>query len=605
MSQLLPQAARGAQALKSYAVLFLILLVIVRSAFLAWAIHGNTLAIWDEYEYFDRAVGFHNILTDLLQGSWPSSEDLARAYTILWPPMQAFIVSLSLLIFGSTLAVGRLLMVALSAATTLLVYLVTNKLSDKRAAFIASIIFVIYPSFVHYARQMLSETTYIFFFFLMFYFALRLVETPQPRKKVYLAIVTGCLLGFCTLTRAAGLLLSPAVALWTGWRSTSLKQRILLPAIILLSTGLTLLPWEIALFAVQGEFVAVAGSSDLNLYDGNNPWLPDGYGSGGDATQTRTHEAARKYSEQHGVSFDQACRILALQEITQHPIKFLERGFYKLRAVWSADFPLLRHILMVAYPPMSNELASLFWFAALIGLFTFLALAIWGLWSPAPALRYRELSIGLILTGMVPAFVATGLPRFGIPLLALLLPAAGHGLVHLKELKERSTRPWAIAALASIALVSVSIYTSLPSEYSKIEPSSHYGDLVRQLDRWLGRETTVSDRLLFRTTGDSFPEQVSISIIGDDFEFTDLEAQTYSWSTSAGTGVLDLVVSSRTANKPFQLQLSTGMPEQSAILPLSDKVWQTWGPSKLPGIEYMWAGSAQFPTSALGEATAY
>lgn len=435
MSQPPSKPARKAQVLKWCSILFFVSLV-VRLVFLVPVIRSNTPAIWDEYDYFNRAIGFQSALADLFQGNLPSYEDLARAYSNLWPPMQSFVLSLGFLAFGSTLAVGRSMMVVLSAATTPLVYLVTSKLSSKGAALIAAIIFAIYPSFIHYSHQLLSETTYIFIFFLMLYFAIMTVEVTQPRKKTFLAVVTGCLSGFCTLARSAGLLVSPTVALWAGWRSAGLKKRILVPAVMLISVAATLLPWEIALLKVEDHFVLVSRSSDLNLYQGNNPWLSEEYGSWLNVVTPNLRQAASQYSERYGVSFYEACRALALQEIAQHPVKFLKRGFYKLRGMWTADFPLLRRILMGVYPPMSNKLATLIWLTTLISFFAFLAQAMWGLWNPAPVLRYRELLVGLVIAGSAPSFITIGEPRYNIPLLAALLPAAGHGLAHLKVFKQ-------------------------------------------------------------------------------------------------------------------------------------------------------------------------
>jgi 4-amino-4-deoxy-L-arabinose transferase-like glycosyltransferase len=573
-------------------IVLLVISLLIRLAFLMPVLNSNITETGDAYRYFNFAIGFQNILTDLLRGDLPSSEDMARAYDSLWPPLHPFLLSLGFLTFGGTLAVGRLMMVILSALTTPLVYLVTSKLSGKRVAFVASIIFATYPSFIHFSFRLLSETTYIFLLFLMLYFTLLTEEADGLHKKVItLAVVTGCLLGLVTLTRGTGLLWIPTVALWLGWRSAELKKRILLPTIILVSAVVTLLPWEIALFAAEDRFVMVATSSEVNLYYGNNPWLPEGYGTWETLVKPHMDKAAREYSAQHGVSIGEAYRALALQEITGDPVKFIRRGFYKFRILWSADFQLFR-------PPVGDELANLLFSVVLISFFAFLALVMWGLWNPDPALRHRELIAALVLAPMAIHLITIGLPKHNIPLLAALSPVAGHGLAYLKVFKKRAMWPWALATLVSVAIISFSIYTSLPIEYSRMEPSSYYLNLIRQLDQWFGHETMVSDRLLFRAGGDDYPEEVTISIISRDFEFADWEARTYSWKPSAETGILELVVRSQTAANSFQLQLSSRQPEGSAVLSLNREAWQTWQPSNLPGIEYMWV-STSVPISAI------
>jgi len=89
-------------------------------------------------------------------------------------------------------------------------------------------------------------------------------------------------------------------------------------------------------------------------------------------------------------------------------------------------------------------------------------------------------------------------PRFNLPLLAVLLPAAGHGAVHLRSLAQRATRTRASILAAGTALLAVSMATGLPAMYERTFPSSYYVGLVRQLDGWLGYTSTVTDRVLFR-----------------------------------------------------------------------------------------------------------
>jgi 4-amino-4-deoxy-L-arabinose transferase-like glycosyltransferase len=576
---------------KQYTMLVTVFIIalVVRLGLLILVVRSDITEANDAYLYFDSAVGYRNMLADLLQGQRPSSSDMARAYMSVWPPLHPILLSLGFLAFGSSLVVARSMMIILSALTAPLVYLVTARLSNKRVAFISSIIFATYPSLVHFSFRLLSETTFIFIFYLMFYLVLVTTETTQSHKKArLLAAAVGCLLGLSTLARGTGLLWIPAVALWVGWRSVELEKRIILPIIILVSAGVTLLPWEAVLFAVEDRFVVVSTASDANLYNGNNPWLPDGYPMWDMFVEPEMNKTATEYSEQHGVSFNDAYRALALEEIKGDPVKFVKRGFYKLRSLWSADFQLFRRVLMVMYPPMDSQLVSLLFLVVLISYCAFLVLAIWGLWNPHPALRCRELITVLLLAPMATHFITIALPKHNIPLLAVLLPAAGHGLAHLGALKERTVRPYALATLLSVAVIGVSLYTSLPIGYSGMQPSSYYLDLVRQIDQWLGHQAMLNDRLLFRCIDNDHPQEVEIAVVGHQYEFADQEDRTLTWKPSVETEILDLVVRSQTATEPFQLQLSSEQSDEPAVLSLSRDAWQTWQPTNLPGVEYLW-----------------
>ncbi|MCL4303435.1 MAG: glycosyltransferase family 39 protein [Anaerolineae bacterium] len=572
-----------------------IISLIIRLVFLEPLISHNAPEIWDAYNYFDRAVRLETILVGLLRGNLPSVEELASSFSNVHPPMQHFVLSLGFLAFGSTLAVGRVMMVVLSALTTPLVYLVSKKATSERGAVNAAVIFAIYPGFIHYSLRLFSETTYVFILFAMLYFALMSVEVTQPYWKAsFLAVVTGFLLGVGVLTRATGLSWIVVVALGAGWYSVELKKRFLLPTLILISAGITLLPWEIVMSRVEGRFVPIVIGSDISLYNGNTPWLPEGYGEAFGVYKEQAARVAREYSQQHNIRLSEAYRTLALKEITGNPTQFLKRGFYKLRDLWSVDHQLVLYILMGGYPPINNQVAGLVFGVIVIGLFAFLALALWGLFNPAPALHYRGLIVSLVLAAIVVHFITLAHSRHNIPLLAVLLPAAGHGGAYLGTLFKRSAGwPWKTAWWLSITLAAFSIYTSLPFTYGRVVPSSHYLGIVRKLDRWLGVETRVSDRVLLKISDGNYPTEVTISTSNSDLKFLDSTSHSFVWQPSSGTAIRDLVVQSQTGTAPFQLYLSSKRPEQTAVLSLNREAWQTWNSSGITGIEYMWTGSAQ------------
>jgi 4-amino-4-deoxy-L-arabinose transferase-like glycosyltransferase len=579
--------------------LFLLSLVI-RLVFLSLMIRSNaTNEVWDAYGYFFRAIGFQQIMFDLLQGQLPSSDSFWIAYSNHWPPLQALLLALGFTIFGSTVTIGQGIMVLLSALTTPLVYLVTSKLSGRRAAILASLVFAIYPSFIHLSLRLLSETTYIFLSFLIFYFALIAVEVNQARKAFLIAALVGFLLGISTLTRAAALPWIPIFASWIAWNSREKKFQILLPIVILIVCGITLLPWEIALYKVENRFVMVATSGDENLYRGNNPWIPDGFGSYGSITMPYMREAAAEYMDQYQVSDKEAYRELALQEIKGAPVKFIERGFYKLRELWSIDDDIYLFIVTVIYPPVNNAWAGIIFGINTIALPLSLAGGIWGLLIPDPCLRARMLIVGLIVSSVAVVFVTIGEEaRFHLPLLAVLLPAIGHGLAHLTAIVRRPLRIYTLISVLMAVSLGFSIITRLPVQYSIIaetKPSSHYLPLIRQVDNWLGREITpVSDRFLFRVNRQNYPEELTFSIVGTEYKFMGIENQTFQWHPSDEPGTLNLVVYSSAATTPFELHVSS----ESAgdfVVSLGEAPWQSWSPTPIPDLEYMWIGSSRFP----------
>ena len=560
---------------------------------------GGASEIGDAYGYFDRALSLHSIVTDLLAGRPAAPADVAAATTALWPPFQSLLLAAGFTVFGPTLLVGRLMMVVLSALTAPLAFALTSRLSSPRAGTIAGIMAAIYPGFIHYSLRTFSETTYVFLALLMLLFALRTVGPEQPRWRAGLAAaMTGFLLGLATLTRAAGLIWTPVIALWVATRSVGLRRRALLPALILLTAGATLLPWELTLYSMSGRLVIVSTTSESNLYLGNNPWLQDDLGPTDDPVKERMRQTARQYSEEHGITLQEAYRALAMEEIRRDPAGFLVRGLSKMRSLWTADRPILAYILMMACRPVSSGVVYAVGFALVTGMLVLVALSLWGLLVPSPPLGHRCLLLALVLSAMATHFMTIAVPRFNLPLLAVLLPAAGHGAVHLRSLARPGRRVQTIILAAGTVLLAVSMVTGLPAMYERTFPSSYYVGLVRRLDGWLGTTSTVTDRLLFRKTAGGDSGEVSVSSMAADYQIAERSGRTVSWTPPADASTLELVFHSRTATEPLQVLLSSGEPRKAVNILLDEKGWHRWAHTGLPGIEYCWVGSGYFPLRA-------
>jgi 4-amino-4-deoxy-L-arabinose transferase-like glycosyltransferase len=572
--------------------------LLVRLAFLLLMTRDQAVELWDARGYFDRAIGFGRVWASLLHGDTLSIRDLAQAYNPLWPPLQSIVLSFSLTLFGHTLLVGRLTMILLSALTAPLAYLVTKKLSTEQAALGAGMLMALYPSFVHYSLRLFSETTTIFLFFLLLYLVLQTATAEATKQVALLAAVIGCLLGLAALTRAIALVWIPVVIFWLSWRVHPFRQRLLASSLVFLFAALTLLPWEVALFAHEGRVIIIS-TSNLPVYAADAASQPDEYKTADEGDELYLKESAVEFRQQHKPKTDKgypAFLPLALRNL----FGSIQRGFYTLRTIWLPDFQLYRYLVVLGYAPMSNTVLALIFGVTLLSFCLFLSLALWGLLNPAPSMRYRGLLLAFVLIMMAAHIaIAYAHPRYNLQLLAILLPAAAHGLTTFRSFFARANRPWAVIALLCIAGMGVSIYTGLPAQYNKMTPSSHYARLLSRLDPWLGQETTVSDQLLFRTSALDQPGEVTFSVVGGtDFVFVGSNTPTYSWRPTAEASELHLLLKSPAAGRPLQLQLQAGQGS-SDVLTLKRDVWHRWQPSGLPGIDYMWVGSGGFPASRL------
>lgn len=592
------------QASEITAVLALVGIALLLRLIVLWPIDAaNTSETWDNYRYFERALILRESILDLIRGELPDKQRLWQAYSDHWPPGQPIILALGLTPIDGTVSNARLIMVALSVATVPLVYLLTRQLADHRAALFAAGLLAVFPGIVRYSIHLASETSYAFIASLALLAAVAILEATRLRRALALAAVAGLLLGLGTLTRAIGLAWVAAIAVWLVCFSVPKRSwRLPLATLFLVCAALPVLPWEVALYKAEQRFVLVATSGDENLYRGNNPWLPDGFGSWGEVTMPHMSQAGIQYSRQFDVSLKEAYRSLAIAEIRRDPGKFLIRGVDKLRDLWAPDYDFFYFPLIGAYPPMSPLLLTGLFLASIAGYVILGCLIVWGLLSVHPPLKDRRPLLLVMLSVMGLAFVSFGIPRFLVPVLVVLLPAAGHAAARIGS--PRRGIAGSLAAAGTAALLLAASASGLAAQYTQLaaaRPSSVYAGWIRIADGLLHRQpTTLSDRLLLRSTRDGTGEIV-LSLNGTDFNFAETGTQRLTWPSGRQAAVANLVVRSATASVPVQVQVVRSATGKAERLSLGIDNWQRWQPLTDVGVEAMWVGSETFPiASTLG-----
>jgi len=333
------------------------------------------------------------------------------------------------------------------------------------------------------------------------------------------------------------------------------------------------------------------------LHIGNNPWIPDRYGSSWlHDSRGLMLKSAREYAKIHSIGIDRAQRILALQEIKKDFKAFLIRGIYKLRMFWSSDFFILQYIFHTAYPPMHPAIVVTIWSIVLLSYITILMLTICGFLIDTQIPK-RSLLLFLIIGGMIPAVVTFGISRFHLPLLSIMLPVAGHGAVNLKQ---KISFPRKLIILLITLLFYISIFTSLPLVVSAyLRPSTYYCELINQIDKLLGSNTTCIDKVIFRVTTEA-RDYLTIAIQSKGYTFHPSQPdpwihvpkiKQYRWKISPEHKILSLDVYSKDSSESLEISISSERLKQSVIIqPIRKSTWRHWQPSGLKGIDYMWLG---------------
>jgi 4-amino-4-deoxy-L-arabinose transferase-like glycosyltransferase len=496
---------RSGNSRKRTVVLLFLSSLVVRAAIWAILTAWDSPLLYDELSYYERAVGFGNFLTGFLRGGDPALIDRALAYGQLaygegvWPPFHSLILSLGL-VFGEDPSHARFVVVVLSALTTPLVYALTLRLSTSKAAVCAALLHLFYPSFIAFSYYLWSETTYIFLFVSCAYLTILAIETRNPHRRLRYAGISGCVLGLCGITRAAAapffLVIPLSIVLFSG----KAPYRVRAASICMVLCGIIVLPWQVVLAVNEERPVFFSTAGGYNLYLGNNPWISDGLGSswGDGRSKCLVHQSIEEYAELHQVNTDIAARTLALRYIEQDIGKFFTRCFEKLRMLWTYDFFPLRHIFHGGYPPVPDTVVIVVWGVVFFSHMMLVFLVILGLLGKDAEISHKGLILLWVIVGMIPSLVTISMSRLHLPLLAVLLPVAGHSLAHFKLCWQKHF--FAAVLLFSLFFLIIFPTFELIMTYY-LEPSSYCGAIIKETDQILHSRMVSCEEVVFRFQG--------------------------------------------------------------------------------------------------------
>jgi 4-amino-4-deoxy-L-arabinose transferase-like glycosyltransferase len=182
------------------------------------------------------------------------------------PPLYPYLIAACHCVFGSSLTALRIVQAFLAKSMCLGIFYVARLSNTVRGALLASFSCAIYPSLIHYSVQVWSEQVFMF----LIVAAMFSLLLSEKKSSWLLRIGTGVLLGLAALTREAALLLTAGLLVWLVRMSSSWYIGLKKWSVIVLFSGLTILPWSIRNCRTFGEFVPIATNGGVNFYIGNN-----------------------------------------------------------------------------------------------------------------------------------------------------------------------------------------------------------------------------------------------------------------------------------------------------------------------------------------------
>lgn len=196
--------------------------------------------------------------------------------TPLYPLFLAFIYS----IFGHSYFWVRFIQAILSALLCLIIYLIGERLFDRKVGLLSSLICVIYQPFIFFSYYagpgfLNTENLFIFLFAITILFLAKLYRKPSISN----AFFSGILLGLSTLTRPITSLFPIFLLIWI-LLCLKLKAKVKLKLwfVICFSFVIIISPWTIRNYLVHNRFIFLTTITGRVFLFGNNPLARGGWG---------------------------------------------------------------------------------------------------------------------------------------------------------------------------------------------------------------------------------------------------------------------------------------------------------------------------------------
>lgn len=179
-------------------------------------------------------------------------------------PFYPGFIALSLSLTAGWFPGGLWLMQSLlHGLTCLMVFFVSGKLWNRRAAFAAAFVYALYPAVLWHVPRIWNEILLSFLMSCLLFLGLTFLEKPSPAKAVGMGIVLASL----CLTKAIFL---PFLVFFPGMLLVIGSHRILKHSLLLIIVAVLLIaPWTIRNYRLSGRFIPVHTGIGGNLKRGN------------------------------------------------------------------------------------------------------------------------------------------------------------------------------------------------------------------------------------------------------------------------------------------------------------------------------------------------
>lgn len=354
--------------------------------------------------------------------------DLTPQPSAWMPPLYPFIFSFIFRIFGiytvSSAVVVLLMQSIISSLTLVPLYFVGKRLFGQEVGIISSLLWTFHPGAINYAVRRIwgsSFTALGLVLIVLLFFRLR--DRPPCALDSFLC---GLTIALTALTNPVVFAFVPFALLWLFWNSgKDRKKAIGQVSVITITMIVALIPWTVRNYIVFHQFVLIKGTSGLNLWQGNNPYIAEGWRTAAYPEQRVPDEERVAYlSSLNEVEYSNVLQKEAVDFIADNPDKFFGHTLRRIYLFWTIGFREKdgaggQTVLLVS--------SVIFW-----GLKILTVLGIVLSWK-----RWRETSLLLFLFAAFPVpyyITITDTYRYRFPIEGLVLVFVAYSISYLPRL---------------------------------------------------------------------------------------------------------------------------------------------------------------------------
>ncbi|MGI8424678.1 MAG: ArnT family glycosyltransferase [Chloroflexota bacterium] len=196
---------------------------------------------------------------------YPPGSDVPTAF---WDALYPLFLAGIYTVFGHSVPAVRVIHALLGSISVWLTFWLGARLAGRSVGLLAATISALYPFFIYYSAQLLTETLFMALILGVFAVALKAEESGRVAWQALL----GLLVALAALSRAEAFYVGLALVIWTAWRADRPKPaRLLLAGTGLVCVALIMTPWVIRNQLAFGAPILTTTKLGYNLYRSYHP----------------------------------------------------------------------------------------------------------------------------------------------------------------------------------------------------------------------------------------------------------------------------------------------------------------------------------------------